>query len=81
MPRGRPTAGSLALVSNREEEPDASYKTDLWLVAADNADRGASLMRLTNDDRVKSSPAGARMGAALPFSRRKTAFMAARSSQ
>src|SRR4026207_158287 len=45
-----PDGGSVVLSSNREDEPDASYKTDLWLVAADNTDRGQSLVRLTNDD-------------------------------
>ena len=56
MRRGRPTVARLSLSSNREDEPDASYKTDLWLVAPDNTDRGQSLVRLTNDERVKSAP-------------------------
>ncbi len=56
-PAWSPDGRRIVFVSNREQEPDASYKTDLWLVAADNADRGASLVRLTNDERVKSDPA------------------------
>ena len=58
---------SIALISNREDEPDASYKTDLWRVAADNADRGASLVRVTNDDRAKSAPAWSPDGRSIAF--------------
>jgi dipeptidyl aminopeptidase/acylaminoacyl peptidase len=52
-----PDGRSIVFASNREEESDASYKTDLWLVAAGNTDRGKTLTRLTNDDGVKSAPA------------------------
>ena len=41
--------------SNREAEPDASYKTDLWIVSTGEGD-AAKLTRLTNDDSVKSLP-------------------------
>ncbi len=36
-----PDGRQIVFVSNREKDPDASYKTDLWLVAADNTDQGA----------------------------------------
>ena len=39
---GRLTAARIVFTSNREAEPDASYKSDLWIVAADNTDRGQS---------------------------------------
>ena len=62
-----PDGRRIVFVSNREKESDASYKTDLWIVAADNTDMGKSLVRLTNDDRVKSSPAWSPDGQSIAF--------------
>jgi len=62
-----PDGRSIVFVSNREQEPDASYKTDLWLVAADNTDKGQSLIRLTNDERVKSDPVWSPNGQNIAF--------------
>jgi dipeptidyl aminopeptidase/acylaminoacyl peptidase len=56
-PAWSPDGRSIVFTSNREPDPDESYKNDLWIVAADNTDRGQNLRRLTNDDWVKSAPA------------------------
>lgn len=66
-PAWSPDGRRIAFVSNREADPDASYKTDLWLVAADNTDKGGTLTRLTNDDRVKSSPVFSPDGSTIAF--------------
>jgi dipeptidyl aminopeptidase/acylaminoacyl peptidase len=67
QPAWSPDGKSIVFVSNREDEPDASYKTDLWLVASQNADQGRTLVRLTNDDRVKSAPAWSPDGQVIAF--------------
>jgi dipeptidyl aminopeptidase/acylaminoacyl peptidase len=56
-PAWSPDGRSIVFTSNREAEPDESYKSDLWIVAADTPDRGQTLRRLTNDDWVKMAPA------------------------
>ena len=62
-----PDGSRIVFVSNRETESDASYKTDLWLVAADNRDRGQTLTRLTDDDATKSAPAWSPDGRQIAF--------------
>jgi dipeptidyl aminopeptidase/acylaminoacyl peptidase len=51
-----PDGRSIVFVSNRDD-PDATYSNDLWIVAADNRDKGKTLIRLTNNSHTKQSPA------------------------
>jgi len=47
----------LAFTSNRTADPDTNYNTDIWTVAADNPDKGASLVHVTTNDGSDRSPA------------------------
>jgi dipeptidyl aminopeptidase/acylaminoacyl peptidase len=50
-----PDGRFIVFVSNRDA-PDADYTTDLWIVAANNTDKGQTLTRLTNNADTKGSP-------------------------
>ena len=71
----------MVFVSNREQQPDASYKTDLWLVSADNTDKGQALTRLTSDDRVKSAPQWSPDGRSIAFLTAEDGVYGARNSR
>jgi dipeptidyl aminopeptidase/acylaminoacyl peptidase len=47
----------IAFVSNRSAEPDTNYNTDIWVVAADNPDKGQSLTQVTTNLGPDESPA------------------------
>lgn len=47
----------VAFVSNRSQDPDANYNTDIWVVAGDNPDRGQTLLQVTTNPGPDYSPA------------------------
>ncbi len=51
-----PDGKSVAFVSNRSAEPDSNPNSDIWIVSADNADKGATLLQVTKNPREDSSP-------------------------
>jgi len=57
QPAWGPDGKHIAFVSNRTEDPDANSNSDLWVVAADNTDQGATLLRLTDYEGGDSQPA------------------------
>ena len=57
QPAWSPDGRLLAFVSNRTEEPDANDNSDIWVVAADNPDAGATLLQVTTNPGSDSSPA------------------------
>lgn len=62
-PAWSPDGKQLAFASNRSKpDPDANYNSDVWVVAADNTDKGAHLTQVTTgvgEDREPSwSPDG-----------------------
>ena len=61
-----PNGESIVFVSNRELEPDAKYRTDLWLMDVDGEDKQAPF-RLTDNDQVKQSPVWSPDGSQIAF--------------
>ncbi|MEZ5308365.1 MAG: S9 family peptidase [Pyrinomonadaceae bacterium] len=51
-----PDGKSIAFVSNRTDEPDGNPNSDIWVVSADNADKGATLLKLTSNPREDFAP-------------------------
>lgn len=56
-PAWSPDGKSLAFSSNRTmPDPDAAYNSDIWVVAADNTDKGAHLTQVTTNPGPDRSP-------------------------
>lgn len=55
-PAWSPDGHSLLFVSNREEEPDIGYRTDLWTVATGSTPEAPELRRLTDSTHAKWGP-------------------------
>ncbi len=55
-PAWSPDGTTIAFVSNRTEEPDINYNTSVWLVEADNTDKGQKLVQLTTSPGTENSP-------------------------
>lgn len=55
-PAWSPDGRRIAFVSNRTDDPDANYNTDIWVVDADNDDRGARLLRVTGNPGPDAAP-------------------------
>jgi len=55
-PAWSPDGKTIAFVSNRTEEPDINYNTSIWLVDADNTDKGKNLIKLTTSPGTENSP-------------------------
>jgi dipeptidyl aminopeptidase/acylaminoacyl peptidase len=57
-PAWSPDGKLLAFTSNRSTpDPDATYDENIWVVAADNTDKGAHLTQVTTNPGVDESPA------------------------
>ncbi len=57
QPTWSPDGKQLAFTSNRSmPDPDASRDTNIWVVAADNTDKGAHLIQITTNPGADSQP-------------------------
>ncbi|HZS47309.1 MAG TPA: S9 family peptidase [Blastocatellia bacterium] len=52
-----PDSKSIAFTSNRGDNADATYNTDIWVVDVNNTDQGKSLRRVTTNPGRDRSPA------------------------
>ncbi len=52
-----PDGKQLAFSSNRSSDPDRNYNNDIWVVSADNTDKGAHLTQITTNAGEDNSPA------------------------
>jgi dipeptidyl aminopeptidase/acylaminoacyl peptidase len=58
QPAWSPDSRLIAFASNRSKpDPDRTYNTDIWVVAANNTDKGAQLTQVTTSPGDDSSPA------------------------
>jgi dipeptidyl aminopeptidase/acylaminoacyl peptidase len=66
-----PDGKQLAFSSNRSTpDPDATYNTDIWIVSADNTDKGAHVTQVTKSPGEDRSPAWSPDGRWIAYSAR-----------
>ena len=56
-PAWSPDGKSIAFASNRSDNPDGNLDANIWIVAADNADRGKTLRQVTTNPGPDGQPA------------------------
>lgn len=66
-PAWSPDGKSIAFVSNRTDNPDGNPNSDIWIVAADNTDKGKTLLQVTTNPREDSSPSWSPDGQSIAY--------------
>jgi dipeptidyl aminopeptidase/acylaminoacyl peptidase len=69
-PAWSPDGRSIAFTSNRTEDADMNFNTDIWVVKADNVDRGKSLVRVSTNPGEDESPTWSPDGKWIAFTSR-----------
>jgi dipeptidyl aminopeptidase/acylaminoacyl peptidase len=62
-----PDGKTIAFVSNRTDNPDGNSNTDIWLVSADNTDKGKTLVKVTTNENADHSPSWSPDGKYLTY--------------
>ncbi len=66
-PAWSPDGKSVAFVSNRSDNPDGNSNNDIWVVSADNTDKGQTLRQITTNENSDSSPAWSPDGNSIAY--------------
>lgn len=66
-PAWSPDGKRISFVSNRTDNPDGNSDTNIWIVAADNPDKGQTLLQVTTNPGSDSSPAWSPDGRFLTY--------------
>lgn len=66
-PAWSPDGRFVAFVSNRTEEPDANINTDIWVVSAENTDKGKTLRQVTANPGPDRSPVWSPDGKSISY--------------
>ncbi len=66
-PDWSPDGKTIAFVSDRSENPDLSYDTNIWTVDADNTDKGAHISKITDNPGSDRSPAWSPDGSQIAY--------------
>lgn len=66
-PEWRPDGAEIAFVSNRTQEPDGNYNSDLWIVAAGPGEKNPKPRRLTTNDGPDRAPSWSADGKRIAY--------------
>lgn len=67
QPAWSPDGKRIAFVSNRTDNPDGNNNTDIWVVSAENTDKGQTLLQVTKNPGTDRSPAWSPDGRFLAY--------------